>query len=114
MRYYGTPDYKIAHFPFNFHFLKLWDYPTVKEFDFRIQSWFKKMPAHGVANWSVSKVPIVYSPRERRNKIVSLVVRGEGNVMFPSPLATKLADDSGNLPLKVILSNTSYSTVIRN
>ena len=44
-------------------------------------------------------VPILYSAREYRNEIVNLVVREEGNVMFPSPLTTKLADNFGDLSL---------------
>lgn len=54
MKYYGTPDYKISNFPFNFHFVPINKHLTAKDFDFLIQSWLKKMPAHGVANWVVS------------------------------------------------------------
>ena len=45
---------------------------------------------------------IVYSPRERRNEIASLLVRGEGNVTFSSPLTSKLADDFGNLSVNIV------------
>ena len=44
---------------------------------------------------------ILYSARECWNGTASLVVRGEGNVTFPSSLATKLADDFGVLSLNV-------------
>ena len=45
---------------------------------------------------------ILYSQRECRNQTASLVVTGEGNVTFPSPLTIKLVDDFGNLSVNVL------------
>lgn len=55
MKYYGTDNYKITHFPFNFAFVLLDSYPTPKEFDSIIKSWLDNMPQGGVANWVVIK-----------------------------------------------------------
>lgn len=59
MKYYGTPDYKICSFPFNFHFMSFAQFVTATEFEHRIQSWLTKMPTHGVANWGVSEEFII-------------------------------------------------------
>lgn len=55
MAYYGTTDYKITHFPLNVGFVKMEKFPTPKSLDDRIKYWLKNMPAHGVANWNVSR-----------------------------------------------------------
>lgn len=56
MKYYGSEKYPVAHYPFNFMFVIANEYYTSKELHGNITEWFKNMPAHGVANWVVSKV----------------------------------------------------------
>lgn len=55
LAYFGTPEYKIAHFPFNFGFVGLKTIPSPTSFDEAIKYWLMATPAHGVANWVVSK-----------------------------------------------------------
>lgn len=54
LAYFGTPEYKIAHFPFNFGFVGLKTIPSPTSFDEAIKYWLTTKPAHGVANWVVS------------------------------------------------------------
>lgn len=54
LAYFGTPEYKIAHFPFNFGFVGLKTIPSPTSLDEAIKYWLTTKPAHGVANWVVS------------------------------------------------------------
>lgn len=72
MAYYGTTDYKITHFPINIGFVILKKFPTPKSLDETIKFWLKNMPAHGAANWMVSKIILLnnYNIKNTSKEIV--------------------------------------------
>ncbi|XP_065223615.1 alpha-glucosidase-like [Planococcus citri] len=51
MAYYGTNDYSIAHFPFNFVFATLYKFANATLYDHRILEWLKYMPKDATPNW---------------------------------------------------------------
>lgn len=53
MKYYGTDNYKIVHFPFNFNLIFTTIDLSPKSLDTSITGWLKRMPEHGTANWQV-------------------------------------------------------------
>ncbi len=61
MMYYGSKNYSMAHFPFNFDFALLSSFLNAKEFDQTIRRWLDNMPPGNVANWNVSSKILNYS-----------------------------------------------------
>ncbi|XP_065205958.1 maltase 2-like [Planococcus citri] len=51
MAYYGTDDYGITHFPFNFKFATLYDFANATIYNDRILEWLKNMPKDATPNW---------------------------------------------------------------
>ncbi|XP_065203780.1 maltase 2-like [Planococcus citri] len=51
MAYYGTEDYGITHFPFNFGFVGLNSFLDASSFNKKILYWLKSMPKGATPNW---------------------------------------------------------------
>ena len=56
LRYYGTPEFPIAHFPFNFNLLTKLNYTSNADaFKSAIYDWLDHMPENAWPNWLVRK-----------------------------------------------------------
>ncbi|XP_065222591.1 maltase A3-like [Planococcus citri] len=51
MAYYGTDNYRITHFPFNFEFVDLHNFVNATLYDDFILEWLKNMPKDATPNW---------------------------------------------------------------
>lgn len=65
MAYYGTRDYPVAQFPFNFGFARLDSAVPAMEFDHIINHWLQSMPLGATANWVVRTKPFCEFPMEK-------------------------------------------------
>lgn len=53
MKYFGTEDKPIAHFPFNFQFIPLNNQTTARQLQKLIDEWNDNLPSNGHSNWLV-------------------------------------------------------------
>lgn len=61
MAYYGTNEYKIAHFPLNFQLVKNSEFFNASRLAESINLWFQIMPRDATPNWVVRFYLKIYS-----------------------------------------------------
>lgn len=66
MAYYGTDDYGIVHFPFNFQFVRLNTLLDARDFKNEIYHWLDNMPKGATPNWMVRISFIRQSSKQRK------------------------------------------------